>query len=126
MAKQAAGAREGVQILGLLRAGIGAALFTFPGLSARVWLGEGARGPTARIAMRALGAREVVLGIGLLTALEGRRDPETWIEAGALCDVADTYLMATSRGVPLPRRIASIASTAGAVYWALRLADELE
>ena len=119
-------AREQAQILGLGRAQIGAALFLFPSMSARVWLGAPAKGSVSRLTMRALGAREVVLGIGTLMALEGRGEPSAWIEAGALCDVADTYLVATTRGIPLHRRILSIAVTAGAAYFAIKIAEELD
>ncbi len=119
-------AKDQAQILGLGRVAIGAALFVFPSLSARVWLGQPAKGSVSRVTMRALGAREVVLGLGTLMALEGRGEPSAWIEAGALCDVADTYLVATSKGIPLPRRVASVAITAGAAYIAIKVAEELD
>jgi hypothetical protein len=119
-------AREQAQILGLARAGIGAGMFLFPSLAARVWLSAPAKGSVSRVTMKALGAREVVLGIGTLMALEGRGEPSAWVEAGALCDVADTYLVATTKGIPLHRRIASIAISASAAYIGIKAAEELD
>jgi hypothetical protein len=57
------------QLLAMARAGIGVAMLAAPGLVAGTWVGftEG-RSPSGRTLARALGARELALGLGLKRA----------------------------------------------------------
>ena len=86
------------------RVAIGAALVAVPSLVTRSWVGEAGTTPGGKLLGRALGARDLVLGLGVIDAL-GRGDPsaKTWIRASALADSADA--VATALAYPhLPKR----------------------
>ena len=65
----------------------------WPSVPARPWVGASAGDLTARVFGRALGARDLALGLGALAALHGpAADPgqaATWVAAGALSDALD-------------------------------------
>jgi hypothetical protein len=61
------------------------------------WCGlDAAENPTVATAIRSVGARDAVIGLGLLQAARGR-DPASlraWLLARAACDTADTLAVA--------------------------------
>lgn len=72
---------------------------------------------TARVFGRALGARDVALGLGALSALAGRDtgSARTWLAAGALSDSLDVAASAASwRDLPRFGRWLVAASAGGA------------
>ena len=92
--------RRGATALALARTALGVAALASPALIARPWVGT-ASGPAARVLGRALGGRDVALGLGALAAL--RRVPPggmgaavTWVGAGALADSLDVLATAVS------------------------------
>lgn len=82
----------------LARIAIGTAFIAQPQLWMRPWIGRDAARPTARLLARALGARDVVLGIGAL-----RNTDRRWLAAGLTADAADLALTLAARE-ELPRR----------------------
>ena len=87
--------RGGATALAAARTAIGVVALAAPTLVTRPWLGPD-RGPAARVLGRALGGRDLVLGLGALAALQqpqtGSRPaghPGIWIGAGALSDAMD-------------------------------------
>jgi hypothetical protein len=83
--------RETARYVSLARFGIGVALLLFPRRVARQWFGEGEdewQGKT--VAMRAIGARDVALAVGAMTALENGGDASAWLRAAATADAGDT------------------------------------
>jgi hypothetical protein len=86
-------ARQTARALGAGRVALGTAMVAAPGTVTRRWLGpETEDDPGRAIAVRGLGARDVVLGIGLLTALRSGVNPRRaarWLEAGVVADLAD-------------------------------------
>jgi hypothetical protein len=133
--------RRGAVALAAARAGLGVAALVSPALIARPWVGGeagaaggeagaaggeagaagggagaagGARGPAARVLGRALGGRDLALGLGALAALQGgrlaaagaaagaapgagaARGAGIWIGAGALSDSLDVLATATA------------------------------
>jgi hypothetical protein len=86
------------------RVAIGAALLVVPQLVTRSWAGESGTTPGGRVLGRALGVRDVVLGVGVMDALgRGDASARNWIRASALADTADA--LATALAYPhLPRR----------------------
>ena len=85
-----------------VRAGLGVAALAAPTVVARPWVGRDARLGTVRVLGRALGARDLALGLGALLALRRDRPTRGWIEAGGLADMGD--LVATLVGFrSLPR-----------------------
>ena len=83
--------RDIARVLAAGRVGLGLAFALAPGPAGeRLWLGPDARRRPVKLAMRALGGRDVALGLGVLFAL-GRDAPvRGWLEAAALADGVDT------------------------------------
>jgi hypothetical protein len=116
-----------MQFLQAGRALIGAALVVAPQSPGGDWVGDDARTPGGRVAMRALGAREVLVGIGALRAARSGSASEAvaWSLGLAACDVVDgVATLAEAR--ELPRMGAAVGafalSSAVAGAWiALRL-----
>ena len=75
------------------RVALGVTALAWPSVPARPWVGASAGDLTARVFGRALGARDLALGLGALAALQGpAADPgqaATWVAAGALSDALD-------------------------------------
>ena len=82
---------------GRVAVGVRAAL-TRPSVPARPWVGASADELGARVFGRALGARDIALGLGALTALLKPSGSGTvtaaWVAAGALSDALDTAITA--------------------------------
>lgn len=95
------------------RCGIGLGLLIAPRWTASVWLGDD-RGTSVRIAVQALGAREVAIGLGMLDALVGFRTDEArrWLSAGILGDLIDAAVTGFSHR-PRAQRASVVALAAG-------------
>jgi hypothetical protein len=110
------------------RVALGVTALAWPSVPARPWVGESADDLAARVFGRALGARDVALGLGALAAL--RQQPAepapaagpapAWIAAGALSDALDVAATVAAWS-ELPRRTrwlvaasAGVAALAGA------------
>ena len=68
---------------------LGAQLLVAPGLVAPLWLGRRGKTPAARLLLRALGARDLGIGIGVLAALRSGAALQPWLVAGILADATD-------------------------------------
>jgi hypothetical protein len=68
----------------------GVAFIAQPQVMERAWIGKQARLPGAQLLARAVGARDLVLGLGGLQAV-GRDDGSAppWMAAAAVCDAVD-------------------------------------
>ena len=102
-------ARAAIGLLQGGRAVIGAALLAAPVAAGEPWIGETAASPGGQVALRALGARDLVLGLGALRAAR-RGDPgavAAWCTALAACDIVDGIATGSMRselpsgGVPV-------------------------
>jgi hypothetical protein len=75
------------------RVALGLAALAWPSVPARPWVGSAADGLAAQVFGRALGARDIALGLGALQALQHQTaDPDparAWVAAGALSDALD-------------------------------------
>jgi hypothetical protein len=84
----------------------GVAFIAEPNLMERAWIGKQARLPGARVLSRAVGARDLALGLGGLQALtrnDGSARP--WLAAAAVCDAVDFGATWTAgRGIPRQAR----------------------
>lgn len=76
------------QGMGVGRAALGAGFIVMPGLLGKLWIGDEAETPGAKLLIRAVGVRDLVLGVGILSALRGR-GARTWVQAAALSDAVD-------------------------------------
>ncbi|MEX0992585.1 MAG: hypothetical protein WDZ37_01180 [Solirubrobacterales bacterium] len=92
-----------VNTIAIGRIAVGASAWLAPNLSGRLFGLDPERNPQASYIGRLFGARDVVLGAGVLRA--PRKQKDTWLKAGLACDVADTAagMMAGVRGtLPVP------------------------
>jgi hypothetical protein len=98
------------------RVALGLAALAWPRVPARPWVGAAADDLAARVFGRALGGRDLALGLGALGALPAAGGPAAaWVAAGALSDALD--VAATVAAWPrLPRysRWLVVASAGGA------------
>jgi hypothetical protein len=112
-------------LAGLISVGrllFGVAFIAEPKLMERAWIGKQARLPGAQLLARAVGARDLALGLGGLQALtrnDGSARP--WLAAAAVCDVVDFgATWKAGRAIPRPARsgvlaIAGVSSLLSAI-----------
>jgi hypothetical protein len=119
--------RDLARILCLGRVAIGTACFLFPARAFAFWTGAEPEQDGAPMAIRALGARDLAIGLGGLRALEEGTSPSRWLEAGAVSDAADTVsVLAKFRRLGKLRRLVLIATASSATYLGFRLAESLD
>lgn len=121
-----ADAVRGAEALALLRVGLGVAAWVAPERVTDPWVGPSDDPGPRAVLSRALGARDVALGLGALLAARGHKGVRGWVEAGGLADAGD--LVATLiafRRLPRLTRWALLAVTGGAVAAAVVLAPSL-
>lgn len=82
-------ARRAAQGLALSRVAVGVALVAAPERATAGWLGRDARRPGAQVLARALGIRDLALGIGALAALRRGDDAWGWLAGAAAADAVD-------------------------------------
>jgi len=85
--------RRGALTVAAGRVALGLTALAWPAVPARPWVGASADDLAARVFGRALGARDLALGLGALAAL-ARPGAEpgpaaSWVAAGALSDALD-------------------------------------
>lgn len=109
------------------RFGLGVALLLAPRALGRRWIGADADGAGARTAIRATGARDIALGLGLLLAYRRGGPVRTWLEAAAITDAADFVSTAIAfRGLPPLGRAVTLLTAGGAACAALRVAPDVD
>ncbi len=99
----------------LARAGLGLAALVEPELVARPWVGEAGRGEGPAVLARALGGRDLALGLGALAAAADPPRLSAWVVAGGLADAVDaTITLGAYRGLPRRGRVVVLAAASGA------------
>jgi hypothetical protein len=111
--------RRGAGAVAAGRVALGLAALARPSVLARPWVGEGADDLAAEVLGRALGARDLALGLGALTALQRQAaEPGSacaWVAAGALSDSLDAAITLSSwRELPRAGRWLIVAAAGGA------------
>jgi peptide-methionine (R)-S-oxide reductase len=97
--------------LGRIAAGLG--LIVMPRVVTAAWLGQHGLGTGATVLARAMGARDLVIGAGLLAALERGAPTRGWLSAGVVADATDlTATIAECDSVPAAGMV-SLAAAAG-------------
>jgi len=89
-------------LISLGRLVFGLAFIVKPKLMEQSWIGKQARVPGAQVLARAVGARDLALGLGGLQAVS-REDGsvQPWMAAAAICDAVDFgATLAAGRGIP--------------------------
>ena len=99
--------RRGATAVAAGRVVLGLTALAWPSVPARPWVGAAADDLAARVFGRALGARDIALGLGALMALQRpATEPgsaSAWVAAGALSDALDVAASLSSWR-ELPRR----------------------
>jgi hypothetical protein len=111
--------RRGATAVAAGRVALGLTALTWPSVPARPWVGAAGDDLSARVFGRALGARDLALGLGALAAL---KDPageagaaRAWFAAGALSDALDVVASALAwRELPRVTRWLVAVSAGGA------------
>ena len=107
---------------------MGGALAVAPGPASRGWIGRDAERAGAKVMTRGLGARDLALGAGVLSAIASEKPVRAWLAASALSDAAD-FMATLIAGDDLPRaaRVSALAvagTAAVACAAGAALADE--
>lgn len=101
-----------------LRIAIGGTLLLSPSFAGRVWIGPHGAGPGTRVFARALGARDVALGVRQLADARAGRPVLGSLRLGVAADAADAVAtLLAARELTLARRIVMplVASTVAAL-----------
>ena len=113
--------RRGATAVAAGRVAIGVTALAWPLVPARPWVGADADNVAAQVFGRALGARDLALGLGALAALQapssgaGAGSARAWVAAGALSDALDVVASVLSwRELPRFTRWLVAASAGGA------------
>ncbi len=113
------------------RVALGIVALSRPSVPARPWVGDGADDVAAQVFGRALGARDLALGLGALAALRntpgGPGPASAWVAAGALSDALDVAAsLAAWRELPRAGRWLVVVSAGGAALTGAAAALALE
>ena len=110
------------------RIGIGVSAVVAPALSARPWIGADAGERGSRLLARAMGGRDLALGIGALRGLGvSDREARPWVALGGMADGVDALATVLAFGsLPRRRRWGILAVTVGAVVVSTRAAAALD
>jgi hypothetical protein len=119
-------ARFLAQALGWARCAVGVVALVAPEPLSRPWVGPDIEGGTRKVLARALGGRDLALGLGVVMAARRNAPVRGWVEAGALSDSVDTLATVIGFG-RLPRwgRWGVLLSAGGAAVSAALLAPSL-
>jgi hypothetical protein len=109
------------------RMAFGAAFVLAPGLAARGWVGADALRPGAKVLCRALGARDLALGLGVVIAIDRGAPVRGWLEGSALADAMD-FVATLRAGDSLPPAgrwgvLALAGGSAAVAAWLARTVD---
>jgi hypothetical protein len=109
------------------RIGLGLALALAPGTAGRSWIGSDSRLPGGRVAVRATGIRDIVMGMGLLMAMRRGSHARDWVEACIVADAGDAAFTLMSFGdLPSYGRFVTLASAAGSAHIGARIAQSID
>ena len=90
-------------VFALGRLAFGAGLLASPERFAFGWLGGDVERPPVKLAVRALGVRDVALSAGSLAALGDRDALRPWLAGALLADLGDVAATIATPGDALPR-----------------------
>jgi hypothetical protein len=120
-------ARALTRLHGLTRVALGAGLIAAPRALTAAWLGRVSRRPAAQVPIRAMGARDLAIGLGTAYAAGQGYGARPWLMAGIVSDVGD--LLATLRArddLPGPGVVVIAAMAGGSVLLELWFSSQVE
>jgi hypothetical protein len=115
------------RIIAAARVAVGVVLVVAPKWSMRKWTGEFSDTAAGQMGARGVGGRDLAIGMGTIRALHTGRGAREWVRAGAIADALDAVAVVGAFGrLPKLRRMAYLASAAGATFLGIRIAEELD
>lgn len=119
--------RDAARLLAWSRIGIGSFLFLMPRRAARMWTGGEQRDFPTNMMTRGLGARDVIIGVGLATAVGSERSASSWLHASAAADVSDAVgTLSSIAELGKLRALGLLVLETGAAVLGLSLAEALD
>ena len=119
--------RQVARILAIARLAAGAVLLAAPGAAGRRWLGDIARDPVVKVALRGLGARDMALGLGALRALDRGEPVAGWVRLAAVGDLTDAAGgVLAARRLGALRAVGTVASAGAAAALGFALAGQVD
>lgn len=106
------------------RVGISIAMMLAPRAAVRPWFGAATGSAATGVIVRALGARDFVLGAGAAIAIGEQRGAANWVSMSALVDGVDAVASLVTPGLPARARVVGVLAAVSAVAH-LGLAREL-
>jgi hypothetical protein len=106
---------------------VGAGLTLAPRLAGSGWMGRDSRRPATQVAISALGARDLAIGLGTAHAAGQGYGARPWVWAGILADATDLAATLRARDALPARNVALVGLVAGgSVLAGLWLRRELD
>ena len=113
-------------MLAVTRVAVGAIALVAPRRAGSLVFGPRGHDGATAVVVRTFAARDLVLGLGTLRALDRDIDPATWAKASAAADAADAVsTLLGIRSLPPLRALAGALSAATAATTGLRAASRL-
>lgn len=108
-------------VISLGRFIVGAVFIAKPKIMDQAWIGKQARLPGPQLLSRAVGARDLTLGLGgLQAAARNDGSAQQWLAAAAVCDAVDFGATYTAgRGIPRSARTTVLGIAAGGAVLSL-------
>lgn len=120
-------ARQTIRNIAIGRIAFGVAMVLLPRFLGTRWVGSDADSSGAKVLTRALGARDVALGVITLDAVEEDRPVRQAAELGVFCDLVDAAgTLVAGRSVPFGKRIVTALIAGGAAAAAIAVLDDLD
>jgi hypothetical protein len=94
------------------RVALGGGLAVAPATVAGAWVGAPVDRPGGRVLAVAMGARDVGIGLGMLSAVRRRRGARPWVRAAMLADAADLVATLRARDQLPPLAVPAVAAMA--------------
>jgi hypothetical protein len=104
--------RVAARLLATARVAIGSGLVAAPRLATATWVGRPRRSAPVALLARAVGVRDVVLGVGALAT--GGDAQRVWLAGGVLADAADLVATLVERDELPDTAVPLVVATAGA------------
>lgn len=112
--------RIGTTVVGVGRALTGAYFLAQPAAGAKAWVGDSS--PSSQYLTRAVGARDLVIGLGALAAVRNDESAMAWILASVVGDVLDAGSGALMLDEPYRQKTIMLAGGFGVLGAAVALA----